>query len=63
MNLKGYRASKDLSQGKMAELLDLGKTAYRNKEKRITSFKLEEAYKLAEILGISLQEVYDAIHS
>lgn len=62
MNLKGYRASKDLSMEDVSKELNISRTTYLKKEKS-GKFWLDEAFAMSKLLDISLEEVYDAIHS
>ena len=61
MNLKGYRASKDLSQDDVAEYLGICKNAYRDREKGNTMISLEEGVKLARLYEVTLEEIYQAV--
>ena len=61
MNLKGYRASKDISTTDVANALGVCRETYRKKEKGLIGISLEEGFKIAEVLGLTIEEVYDAV--
>lgn len=61
MTLKGYRAWKNIKLKDIAGELKISTNAYLNKEKT-GKFFLDEAFKTADMLGISIEEFRKAVH-
>ena len=56
-NIKRFRESKGLTQEYMADTMGISLTAYRDFEKGSTSIVNRNVYKVAEITGISIEEL------
>ena len=61
--LRSCRESKGYSQEYMAEMLDIGQSAYANLESGKTTLSLERLLKITEILELDIHEVLDSLHS
>lgn len=51
LRLKSIRQSRDISQEQMAEMMDMKLSTYRSWEQGVSRISLENACKLAQILG------------
>lgn len=60
MNIKGYRASKKLTQEDAAALIGKKRNSYLLKENGKRNFSLEEGMILSKALGITIEEFYRA---
>jgi DNA-binding XRE family transcriptional regulator len=60
MNIRGYRASLNLTQSKIAEKIGTSRNSYALKENKKRLFTLEEAVSLSNLFGITLEEFYRA---
>lgn len=60
MNIRGYRASLNLTQRKIAEKIGTSRNSYALKENKKRLFTLEEAVSLSNLFGITLEEFYKA---
>lgn len=56
--LKSLRATKDLNQEDMANLLGISRNSYHKKEKCERDFTLEEANFIATYFGKSIEEIF-----
>lgn len=56
--LIGIRKGKLITQQIMADELGIDLRTYQSKERGETQFKLNEIYKVAEILGMPIQEIF-----
>ena len=63
MNLRGYRASKNLSQKDCGDAIGTTREGYRMKEIGKSKFSLEQAIILANLFGITIEEFYQATKS
>lgn len=63
MNLKGYRANKNLSQKDCGNAIGTTREGYRVKEAGKSKFSLEQAVILSNLFGITLEEFYKATKS
>ncbi len=60
MNIKGYRASKKLTQEDAAALIGKKRNSYLLKENGKRDFSLEEGMILSRAFGITIEEFYRA---
>ncbi|HEM3628091.1 TPA: helix-turn-helix transcriptional regulator [Streptococcus suis] len=60
MQIKLYelRKKKNLTQKQMAQRLKISENAYRNKELGYSTFKSDEMFIIADILGKSIGEIF-----
>lgn len=56
--LKGLRAEHDLSQEEMAKLIRISSSSYQRKETGESQFLLIEAYRIADIFDMSIDEIF-----
>ena len=59
MNLKTYRKSKNLTQERISELINVAPSTYRGYEANTSEPTIETLKKLADIFQISLDELCD----
>lgn len=60
MNLKAYRINKNLKQSDCAKHINVSRETYRRKENKKIPFSLKQAVDLSDLLGITLEEFYEA---
>jgi len=60
MNLRGHRVSNDLKQKEVAERLGICRESYRKKENGMLSLSLDEGFELADLYGITIEELFKA---
>lgn len=56
--LKGLRVEHDLSQDKISKLIGISLSSYQRKETGESQFLLIEAYKIADIFDMSIDEIF-----
>ena len=56
--LKGLRVEHDLTQEEFACWIEMPISTYRKKESGTSPIQLEEAYKISQILGKSIEEIF-----
>ena len=59
MNIKKYRKQANLSQVEVACKLGMTQQAYSYKEMGDRKFTIDEAFKLEEVLGVSIYELFE----
>lgn len=59
MNIKKYRKQANLSQEEVACKLGITQQAYSYKERGDRKFTIDEAFKLEEVLGVSIYELFE----
>lgn len=59
-NLKGLRAKRGITQEQMAEVLEITSSTYNRKENGLREFTIEEAKKISEFFGESIEEIFFA---
>lgn len=63
MTLKALRVNKNLSRREVAEKLGVTVECYRRKEANQSSIKLNEGFILADLFGVSISEIKEAVES
>ena len=63
MTLKAMRVNKDLSRKDVAEKLGITVECYRRKEANQSELKLKEGFLLAEMFGVSIDDIRLAVNS
>ena len=58
LELKSLRIKKDLKQSDMAELLEISKSSYCEKENGKREFKLKEALIISDFLGVNIKDIF-----
>lgn len=58
IKLREFRLKNNVSWSKLAELLGVNKSTYYKKENGVVKFTVEEAYKIASYLNISIEELF-----
>lgn len=56
-----FRKRMKISQSKLAEVIGVGQATFGKKENGVTEFTLSEAYKLANFLGITIEQLYNML--
>lgn len=56
--LKGLRVEKGLTQLQMSSLIGMPSSTYQRKECGETQFSLKEAYKISQIFGKTIEEIF-----
>lgn len=56
--LMAWRKYHNYTYKDMAKLIGVGARAYYNKEQGITQFKANEMYKIADLFGMTMEEVF-----
>ena len=59
--LKVYKATYDWTNDRIMDLLGLGHSAYASRRKGQTEFTARELHILSEMLGKSMEEVYEML--
>lgn len=59
MNVKKYRENLKISQKDIASKLKMTQQAYSRKERGIRKFTIDEAFKLEDILKVSIRELFE----
>lgn len=63
MTLKAMRVNKNLSRREVAEKLGVTVECYRRKETNKSGLKLSEGFVLADLFGVSINEIKEAVES
>ena len=56
--LRGLRVEHDLTQEEFASWIGLPISTYRKKELGLSPLQLEEAYKISQLLGESIEDIF-----
>lgn len=56
--LKSLRASQDITQKRMAEVLEISVPTYNRKELGIRAFTLEESMKISNLFDKTVEEIF-----
>lgn len=56
--LRGLRAELGLTQEEIADKIGISKHSYNRKERGVRKFTLVEAKKLADLFGLSIEEIF-----
>ncbi|MBX9136644.1 MULTISPECIES: helix-turn-helix transcriptional regulator [unclassified Clostridium] len=56
--LKGLRVEHDLTQEEFASWIGMPISTYRKKELGVSPIQLEEAYKISQLLGESIEDIF-----
>ena len=56
--LKGLRVEHDLTQEEFASRIGMPISTYRKKELGVSPIQLEEAYKISQLLGESIEDIF-----
>ena len=56
--LRGLRVEHDLTQEEFASWIGMPISTYRKKELGLSQLQLEEAYKISQLLGESIEDIF-----
>ena len=56
--LRGLRVEHDLTQEEFASWIGMPISTYRKKELGLSPLQLEEAYKISQLLGKSIEDIF-----
>ena len=56
--LRGLRVEHDLTQKEFASWIGMPISTYRKKELGVSPIQLEEAYKISQLLGESIEDIF-----
>ena len=56
--LRGLRVEHDLTQEEFASWIGMPISTYRKKELGVSPIQLEEAYKISQLLGESIEDIF-----
>ena len=57
LTLRAWRRAKEITQEKMAELLDVATPTYISWEQNPENIKVSNAYKIADVLGVDISDI------